>query len=111
MPGLTFSHELISRDEGLHNNYACRLFKYLYQKPPQAVITQIICDSVTIEQDFLTNALPIRLIGKRCENMAIFIEFVAERQRIGMSYSLQIVKSVHIHLLLNKEIQTSLKED
>jgi len=51
----------------------------LNQKPPQAVITHIICEAVTIEQDFLTNALPVRMVGMSCEKMAIYIEFVADR--------------------------------
>ncbi|XP_060873667.1 ribonucleoside-diphosphate reductase subunit M2-like [Metopolophium dirhodum] len=79
MPGLTFSNELISRDEGLHTDFACLLFKHLDQKPPQAVITHIICEAVTIEQDFLTNALPVRMVGMSCEKMAVYIEFVADR--------------------------------
>ncbi|CAH1726825.1 hypothetical protein AGLY_011860 [Aphis glycines] len=79
MPGLTFSNELISRDEGLHTDFACLLFKHLVQKPPQDVITHIIREAVTIEQDFLTNALPVRMVGMNCEKMAIYIEFVADR--------------------------------
>jgi len=51
----------------------------LVQKPPQDVITHIIREAVTIEQDFLTNALPVRMVGMNCEKMAIYIEFVADR--------------------------------
>lgn len=79
MPGLTFSNELISRDEGLHTDFACLLFKHLVQKPPQDIITHIICEAVAIEQDFLTNALPVKMVGMNCEKMATYIEFVADR--------------------------------
>merc|ERR1711976_1161623 len=66
MPGLTFSSELISRDEGLHAEFACLMFKHLVQKPTVEQITAIIRDAVTIEQEFLTDALPVRLIGMNC---------------------------------------------
>ncbi|VVC39676.1 Ferritin-like superfamily,Ribonucleotide reductase small subunit,Ribonucleotide reductase small [Cinara cedri] len=79
MPGLTFSNELISRDEGLHTDFACLLFKHLVQKPPQDVIIHIIREAVAIEQDFLTNALPVKMVGMNCEKMATYIEFVADR--------------------------------
>lgn len=55
------------------------MFKHLVQKPPQDIITHIIREAVTIEQDFLTNALPVRMVGMNCEKMAIYIEFVADR--------------------------------
>ncbi|XP_050433653.1 ribonucleoside-diphosphate reductase subunit M2 B-like [Adelges cooleyi] len=79
MPGLTFSNELISRDEGLHTDFACLLFKHLTQKPPQDIIIHIIREAVGIEQDFLTNALPVKMVGMNCEKMATYIEFVADR--------------------------------
>ncbi|XP_050426942.1 ribonucleoside-diphosphate reductase subunit M2 B-like [Adelges cooleyi] len=79
MPGLTFSNELISRDEGLHTDFACLLFKHLVQKPPQDVIIHIMKEAVTIEQDFLTSALPVKMVGMNCEKMAAYIEFVADR--------------------------------
>nr|CAI5852322.1 unnamed protein product [Callosobruchus analis] len=79
MPGLTFSNELISRDEGLHCDFACLLFSYLLQKPSQERITNIIRDAVAIEQEFLTDALPVSLIGMNCELMCQYIEFVADR--------------------------------
>eukprot|EP00102_Acyrthosiphon_pisum_P026346 XP_016663556.1 PREDICTED: ribonucleoside-diphosphate reductase subunit M2-like [Acyrthosiphon pisum] len=79
MLGLTFSNELIFRDEGLHTDFACLLFKHLDQKPPLTVITHIICKAVTIEQYFLTNALLVKMVGMSCEKMAEYIEFVADR--------------------------------
>lgn len=79
MPGLTFSNELISRDEGLHYEFACLLFSYLVQKPSIARVTSIICDAVKIEQEFLTDALPVSLIGMNCKSMSQYIEFVADR--------------------------------
>ncbi|XP_023021617.1 ribonucleoside-diphosphate reductase subunit M2 [Leptinotarsa decemlineata] len=79
MPGLTFSNELISRDEGLHCDFACLLFSHLVQKPSQERITNIICDAVKIEQEFLTEALPVSLIGMNCNAMCTYIEYVADR--------------------------------
>ncbi|XP_044736647.1 ribonucleoside-diphosphate reductase subunit M2 B [Chrysoperla carnea] len=79
MPGLTFSNELISRDEGLHCDFACLMFKYLVQKPSKARVTEIIKDAVVIEQEFLTNAIPVRLLGMNCDLMSQYIEFVADR--------------------------------
>lgn len=79
MPGLTFSNELISRDEGLHCDFACLMFKHLVQKPSKARVTQIIADAVVIEQEFLTEALPVAMIGMNCTLMKQYIEFVADR--------------------------------
>uniref|UniRef100_A0A0P4VTN5 ribonucleoside-diphosphate reductase n=1 Tax=Rhodnius neglectus TaxID=72488 RepID=A0A0P4VTN5_9HEMI len=79
MPGLTFSNELISRDEGLHCDFACLMFKHLVQKPTKERITSIIEDAVVIEKEFLTEALPVEMIGMNCELMKQYIEFVADR--------------------------------
>jgi ribonucleoside-diphosphate reductase subunit M2 len=79
MPGLTFSNELISRDEGLHCDFACLLFKYFNKKPSQERIYEIILDAVKIEQEFLTEALPCHLIGMNGDLMKTYIEFVADR--------------------------------
>ncbi|KAH9499812.1 Ribonucleoside-diphosphate reductase subunit M2 [Bulinus truncatus] len=79
MPGLTFSNELISRDEGLHCDFACLMFKHLINKPSQERIYEIFTDAVAIEQEFLTDALPVNLIGMNCELMKRYIEFVADR--------------------------------
>ncbi|CAB0010584.1 unnamed protein product [Nesidiocoris tenuis] len=79
MPGLTFSNELISRDEGLHCDFACLLFKHLVQKPSPSQVSEIIRDAVVIEQKFLTEALPVAMIGMNCDLMKQYIEFVADR--------------------------------
>ena len=69
MPGLTFSNELISRDEGLHCDFACLMFKHLKYKPSKERVLTIIKDAVAIEQEFLTDALPVALLGMNCEAM------------------------------------------
>lgn len=79
MPGLTFSNELISRDEGLHCDFACLLFSHLVQQPSKQRVTGIIKDAVVIEQEFLSDALPVSLIGMNCNLMCQYIEFVADR--------------------------------
>lgn len=79
MPGLTFSNELISRDEGLHCDFAVMMFRHLVQRPSRERIIEIISDAVTIEQEFLTDALPVNLIGMNCALMSQYIEFVADR--------------------------------
>lgn len=79
MPGLTFSNELISRDEGLHCDFAVLMFSYLVQRPAKKRIIEIISQAVHIEQEFLTEALPVSLIGMNCDLMKQYIEFVADR--------------------------------
>ncbi|XP_058868617.1 ribonucleoside-diphosphate reductase subunit M2 B-like isoform X2 [Acipenser ruthenus] len=78
MPGLTFSNELISRDEGLHCNFACLMFKSLVNKPSEERVKEILTSAVSIEQDFLTESLPVNLIGMNCTLMKQYIEFVAD---------------------------------
>jgi len=70
---------LISRDEGLHCDFACLMFKHLVNKPSVATVTGIIKDAVAIEQEFLTDALPVALIGMNNTLMKQYIEFVADR--------------------------------
>lgn len=80
MPGLTFSNELISRDEGLHCDFACLLYtKHLINKLPKKTIEKIIRDAVEIEKEFVTDALPVNLIGMNAKLMQQYIEFVADR--------------------------------
>jgi len=79
MPGLTFSNELISRDEGLHCEFACLLYSMLKQKLSEKEIHDIIGDAVTIEKEFITEALPVGLIGMNAGLMQQYIEFVADR--------------------------------
>merc|ERR1711978_818294 len=79
MPGLTFSNELISRDEGLHTDFACLMFRHLVDKPSQERIYEIVCNAVDIEIEFLTEALPVALIGMNSVLMIQYIKFVADR--------------------------------
>ncbi|KJE96646.1 ribonucleotide reductase m2 polypeptide [Capsaspora owczarzaki ATCC 30864] len=84
MPGLTFSNELISRDEGLHCDFACMLFGLLNNRPSNADVLAIIKDAVAIEQEFLTDALPVALIGMNGGLMKTYIEFVADRLLVAL---------------------------
>jgi len=79
LPGLCFSNELISRDEGLHQDFAIELFKMLRNKPTTQTIHSIIKDAVAIEKEFITEALPCRLIGMNQDLMCQYIEFVSDR--------------------------------
>lgn len=80
MPGLTFSNELISRDEGLHCDFACHLYtKHVVGKLPEQTVIDIIKDAVEIEKEFVTDALPVNLIGMNAAQMRQYIEFVADR--------------------------------
>lgn len=80
MPGLTFSNELISRDEGLHCDFACMLYNdHLINKLDKTEVTSIIAEAVEIEKEFILEALPVRLIGMNSDLMSQYIEFVADR--------------------------------
>ncbi len=79
MPGLTFSNELISRDEGLHTLFAVALYHTLPNALPEQTIRDIITEAVSIEQEFITEALPCSLIGMNAKLMKQYIEFVADR--------------------------------
>jgi ribonucleoside-diphosphate reductase beta chain len=79
MPGLAFSNELISRDEGLHCEFACLLHnKYVTNKVSRERITQIITEAVEIEKEFVSDSLPVSLIGMNAKLMTQYIEFVAD---------------------------------
>ncbi|KAH8929314.1 ribonucleoside-diphosphate reductase small chain [Atractiella rhizophila] len=84
MPGLTFSNELISRDEGLHTDFACLLFKHLARRPHPDTVSMIIRQAVEIEKEFLTDALPVSLIGMNANLMCQYIEFVADRLLVAL---------------------------
>lgn len=86
MPGLTFSNELISRDEGLHTDFACLIYKYLINKLSQEKIYEIITEAVKIEKEFITEALPVELIGMNSRLMSQYIEFVADRLLYALGY-------------------------
>ena len=80
MPGLSFSNELISRDEGMHCDFACLLYnKHLVNPLPKETVIKIITDAVTIEKEFVSDALPVSLIGMNADLMCQYIEFVADR--------------------------------
>jgi ribonucleoside-diphosphate reductase beta chain len=79
MPGLTFSNELISRDEGLHTEFAVTLYHKLQNKISKDQIELIIREAVQIEKEFITDALPCSLIGMNARDMSQYIEFVADR--------------------------------
>jgi ribonucleoside-diphosphate reductase beta chain len=86
MPGLTFSNELISRDEGLHCDFACLLYSMLTNKLSTESIYEIISTAVEIEKEFVTAALPVDLIGMNCRLMVQYIEFVADRLIVSLGY-------------------------
>ena len=80
MPGLSFSNELISRDEGLHCDFACLLYNnHIQHKLSVETVQEIIADAVAIEKEFVTDALPVKLIGMNSDLMCQYIEFVADR--------------------------------
>ncbi|KAI0091924.1 ribonucleotide reductase small subunit [Irpex rosettiformis] len=79
MPGLTFSNELISRDEGMHTDFACLLFHHLKKRPHPSVILELVTEAVEIEKEFFTDALAVDLIGMNAVLMRQYIEFVADR--------------------------------
>ncbi|PWN48471.1 ribonucleoside-diphosphate reductase small chain A [Violaceomyces palustris] len=84
MPGLTFSNELISRDEGLHTDFACLLFSHLKKRAHPDTVLKIISEAVEIEKMFLTDALPCALIGMNAKLMCQYIEFVADRLLVSL---------------------------
>ena len=88
MPGLSFSNELISRDEGMHCDFACLLYNsHIQNKLSKEVVQQIICDAVEIEKEFVSDAIPVRLIGMNAESMCQYIEFVADRLLVSLGNS------------------------
>lgn len=86
MPGLTFSNELISRDEGMHTDFAVLLYSKLQKKISKARIYEIIKEAVEIEKEFICDALPCRLIGMNSSLMTQYIEFVADRLVVQLGY-------------------------
>jgi ribonucleotide reductase beta subunit family protein with ferritin-like domain len=79
LPGLCFSNELISRDEGMHLEFAIELFKLLKHKPSYTIVRQIVSEAVAIEKSFILEALPCSLIGMNSEKMSDYIEYVSDR--------------------------------
>jgi len=87
MPGLAFSNELISRDEGLHCDFACLLYSMLNHPLTEERVHEIVSDAVTIEQEFVTDSLPVELIGMNSGLMNQYIEFCADRLLGALGYS------------------------
>ena len=86
MPGLTFSNELIARDEGMHTDFAVLLFNKLVKKPKSGKIKELIKEAVEIEKEFILEALPCKLIGMNSKLMSQYIEFVADRLVVQLGY-------------------------
>lgn len=84
MPGLSFANELISRDEGLHCDFACLLYTKLNNRLSSAQVTEIITNAVEIEKEFVCDALPVKLIGMNADLMSQYIEFVADRLLVAL---------------------------
>ena len=84
MPGLSFSNELISRDEGLHCDFACLLFSMLNERPSDEEVLSIITEAVEFEKEFVSDALPVSLIGMNADLMQQYIEFVADRLLVSL---------------------------
>ena len=84
MPGLSFSNELISRDEGLHCDFACLLYSMLENKLDPQEVEDIITEAVVFEKEFVTDALPVSLIGMNANLMTEYIEFVADRLLVSL---------------------------
>ena len=86
MPGLTFSNELISRDEGVHCDYAVHLHNnHLVNKVPKERITEILTDALEIEKEFITESLPVSLIGMNAKLMTQYLEFVTDRLLVELN--------------------------
>jgi ribonucleoside-diphosphate reductase beta chain len=85
MPGLSFSNELISRDEGLHCDFACMLYAdHIENKLPKEQVLKIIADAVVIEKEFVSDAIPVKLIGMNADLMCQYIEFCADRLLLAL---------------------------
>ena len=87
MPGLSFSNELISRDEGMHTDFACLLYRnHIENKLSRERVLEILDSALTIEKEFITEALPVRLIGMNSDLMKQYLEFVTDRLLISLGY-------------------------
>ena len=86
MPGLTFSNELISRDEGLHTDFACLLYSRLEHPLPEATAHRVVADAVALERDFCCEALSCALVGMNADLMSQYIDFVADRLLVALGY-------------------------
>eukprot|EP01017_Pseudomicrothorax_dubius_P001127 TRINITY_DN0_c3595_g1_i2.p1 TRINITY_DN0_c3595_g1~~TRINITY_DN0_c3595_g1_i2.p1 ORF type:complete len:148 (+),score=49.35 TRINITY_DN0_c3595_g1_i2:1-444(+) len=89
MPGLCFSNQLISRDEGLHTDFACLIYNHLKNKLSAERVLEIITEAVEIEKEFICDALPVELIGMNSKLMRKYIEFIADRLLFTLGYQKQ----------------------
>lgn len=87
MPGLTFSNELISRDEGLHRDFACLMYSKMQRKLPGDAVNAIVSDAVKYEQEFVCESLPVRLLGMNQDDMCRYIEFVADHLLASLGHA------------------------
>lgn len=86
MPGLSFSNELISRDEGMHQDFAVMLFSYLKNRPTQEEVVAIVEEAVLYEKEFIIESIPCRLVGMNSDLMSQYIEYVADRLLMQLGY-------------------------
>ena len=86
MPGLSFSNELISRDEGLHTDFAVLLYSKIVNKIKEKEVYNIFEDAVKIEKEFITESIPCAMIGMNADMMKEYIEYVADRLLIQLGY-------------------------
>ena len=112
MPGLTFSNELISRDEAMHCEFAVLLYSMLSNKLTSNEVTTIITEAVAIEKEFICDALPCRLIGMNSSLMSQYIEFVADRllQQFGVSKFFQVTNPFDFMDMISLEGKTNFFE-
>jgi len=86
LPGLAFSNELISRDEGLHRDFACVLYRTMYARQDDAAVHAIVRDAVAAEQAFVRDALPVHIIGMNQDLMAQYVEYVADHLLVALGH-------------------------
>lgn len=112
LPGLTFSNELISRDEGLHTEFAVTLYHKLENKLTEAQIREIISEAVSIETEFICDSLPCSLIGMNARDMTQYIQFVADRLAVqfGISKSWKVANPFDFMELISLEGKTNFFE-
>jgi ribonucleotide reductase beta subunit family protein with ferritin-like domain len=87
MPGLTTSNEFIARDEGLHTDFACLLYKYINHKIRRHKLIEIVGEAIEIEKEFICESLPCKLLGMNADLMKQYIEYVADRLVVQLGYS------------------------
>jgi ribonucleoside-diphosphate reductase subunit M2 len=111
MPGLTFSNELISRDEGLHRDFACLLYDHLNNKADESVVRQIVNEAVEIEKEFVCDSLPVKLVGMNSDLMSDYIEFVADHllSQLGLEKEYNTTNPFDWMELISRSASVSIK--